>query len=255
MSTVSSLPAPSLIPSLSQERHFKILDTLFEPSQDLHTLLAPVLANQTFSLYNSLIDAVGGRMSALSAANSPSDRAILYGILGSHPRLGRTPNVAPEHMSELSKKEQANLNAGAEEQAERLKVLNGEYEEKFPGLRFVYVYASHYSVVWMSLDSLPCQVTPLSAFETGREDAGVPTVLYVQVTSLANLLFLYYRTFVNGRSRDVIMQEMRQRIDRGDVDREVKEIIQVLFPEAHTYFVQYFNADANMPSHHRPCVI
>lgn len=40
-------------------------------------------------------------------------------------------------------------------------------------------------------------------------------------------LFLCNRTFVNGRNRDVIMQEMRQRIDRGDTDREIEEIIQV----------------------------
>jgi hypothetical protein len=37
----------------------------------------------------------------------------------------------------LSKKEQAQLNTGAEEQAEKLLALNVEYEEKFPGLRFV----------------------------------------------------------------------------------------------------------------------
>jgi len=34
-------------------------------------------------------------------------------------------------------------------------------------------------------------------------------------------------SFVNGRSRDVIMVEMRQRIDRGDIDREIEETIQV----------------------------
>lgn len=35
------------------------------------------------------------------------------------------------------------------------------------------------------------------------------------------------RTFVNGRNRDVIMEEMRQRIDRGDKSREIEENIQV----------------------------
>lgn len=38
---------------------------------------------------------------------------------------------------------------------------------------------------------------------------------------------LIVSTFVNGRSRDVIMEEMRRRIDRGDQDREVEETIQV----------------------------
>ncbi|KAJ5973452.1 hypothetical protein N7481_010662 [Penicillium waksmanii] len=114
---------------------------------------------------------LGGRMSALSAANSPTDRNVLFGILGSHPRLGR-PAANPEHLSELSKKEQAQLQTGAEEQAEKLRELNAEYEERFPGLRFV--------------------------------------------------------SFVNGRTRDVIMVEMRQRIDRGDNDREIAETIQAM---------------------------
>jgi len=34
-------------------------------------------------------------------------------------------------------------------------------------------------------------------------------------------------SFVNGRSRDVIMVEMRQRIDRGNQEKEVEETIQV----------------------------
>ncbi|OJJ50979.1 hypothetical protein ASPZODRAFT_138102 [Penicilliopsis zonata CBS 506.65] len=169
---MSSLPVPSSLSSLSQDEQWRVLDTLFEPSPELHTLMAPVLANQTFSSYASLIDAVRGRMSALSAPNSPVDRAVLHGILGSHPRLGRAPASTNEHMSELSKNEQARLNEGAEDQAERLRQLNSEYEDKFPGLRFV--------------------------------------------------------TFVNGRSRDVIMTEMRQRIDRGDTEHEVEETIEAM---------------------------
>lgn len=39
----------------------------------------------------------------------------------------------------------------------------------------------------------------------------------------------YYSTFVNGRSRDVIMVEMRQRIDRANAEKEIEEIIQVMF--------------------------
>jgi 2-oxo-4-hydroxy-4-carboxy--5-ureidoimidazoline (OHCU) decarboxylase len=136
--TMASLPPSSTIKDLPREQQFRTLDTLFESSPELHTLMAPVLAGQSFSSYPGLIDAVGGRMSALSAANSPTDRDILVGILGSHPRLGQPKSAAPEHLSELSKKEQSQLNTGAEEEAEKLRLLNAEYEEKFPGLRFVY---------------------------------------------------------------------------------------------------------------------
>ncbi|KAJ5636139.1 uncharacterized protein N7484_009452 [Penicillium longicatenatum] len=165
------LPDISTIPSLPQETQLRVLDTLFEPSPELHQLMIPVLANQTFSSYGTLIEAVGGRMSALSAVNSPTDRDVLFGILGSHPRLGRAP-ANPEHLSELSKKEQEQLNTGAEEQGEKLRALNAEYEQRFPGLRFV--------------------------------------------------------SFVNGRSRDVIMVEMRQRINRGNQEKEVEETIQAM---------------------------
>lgn len=80
-------------------------------------------------------------MTALSAANSPQDKEILEGILGSHPRLGESSPAAKEHMSELSRKEQANLNKSeGEGEAEKLRMLNREYEEKFPGLRYVYVF-------------------------------------------------------------------------------------------------------------------
>ncbi|KAJ5587384.1 uncharacterized protein N7459_003149 [Penicillium hispanicum] len=168
---MAELPILSTLPSLPQEAQLRVLDTLFEPSPELHTLMLPVLANQTFHSYGALIDAVGGRMSALSAVNSPTDRNVLFGILGSHPRLGRAP-ANPEHLSELSKKEQEQLNTGAEEQAETLRALNAEYEARFPGLRFV--------------------------------------------------------SFVNGRSRDVIMVEMRQRIDRGNPELEIEETIQAM---------------------------
>lgn len=134
---MSGLPPLSALPSLPQESQLRVLDTLFEPSPELHHLMIPVLANQSFSSYSALIDAVAGRMSALSAANAPTDRDVLFGILGSHPRLGRAP-ANPEHLSELSQKEQAQLNTGAEAQAEKLRELNTEYEERFPGLRFVY---------------------------------------------------------------------------------------------------------------------
>jgi 2-oxo-4-hydroxy-4-carboxy--5-ureidoimidazoline (OHCU) decarboxylase len=133
---MAELPALSSLPSQSQETQLRVLDTLFEPSPELHQLMLPLLANQTFNSYASLIDAVGGRISALSTPNSPADRKLLFGILGSHPRLGRAP-ANPEHLSELSKKEQAQLNTGAEEQAQKLLAMNAEYEEKFPGLRFV----------------------------------------------------------------------------------------------------------------------
>ncbi|KAI1804315.1 Oxo-4-hydroxy-4-carboxy-5-ureidoimidazoline decarboxylase [Daldinia bambusicola] len=39
---------------------------------------------------------------------------------------------------------------------------------------------------------------------------------------------LRYVVFVNGRSRDVVMRNMRERIDRGDIFAEEKEAIQAM---------------------------
>ncbi|KAF7720284.1 Uncharacterized protein PECH_003402 [Penicillium ucsense] len=165
---MANLPSLSQLPSQPQEAQLRVLDTLFEPSPELHELALPILNKQPFNSYTTLIDAVGSQISALQ---SPAERKVLFGILGSHPRLGRAP-TNPEHLSELSKKEQAQLNTGAEEQAQKLVALNAEYEAIFPGLRFV--------------------------------------------------------TFVNGRSREVIMEEMRQRMDRADMEKEIHETIEAM---------------------------
>jgi len=67
--------------------------------------------------------------------------------------------------SSQSQSEQKSL--GNEKEREQLQKLNEEYEETFPGLRYV--------------------------------------------------------VFVNGRSREVIMQDMRERIDQGDFEGEVEK--------------------------------
>ncbi|OAX79531.1 hypothetical protein ACJ72_06151 [Emergomyces africanus] len=126
-------------------------------------------------------------MTALSAENSSKDREVLHGILGAHPRLGEKKQ---ESLSEMSRQEQAGLNAGTEEggkseedgqgdgfkrreeETAELRRLNSVYEETFPGLRYV--------------------------------------------------------VFVNGRGRDVIMQDMQRRIERRDMEREKEEIIQAM---------------------------
>lgn len=44
-----------------------------------------------------------------------------------------------------------------------------------------------------------------------------------------------YSTFVNGRNRDVIMVEMRERIDRANAEKEIEETIQVMSSYRVTY--------------------
>ncbi|KAF3483456.1 uncharacterized protein GIQ15_02780 [Arthroderma uncinatum] len=171
-----SLPEAASLPSLPPAAHIAILNTLFEPSQHLHDLAGPLFTQQPFSSYQDLIDAVKGRLAALAgSATQPGnndDARVLYDILGSHPRLGASRSAS--HLSESSRREQANLASpdDGDNEADQLRKLNAEYEEKFPGLRYV--------------------------------------------------------VFVNGRGRDVIMQNMRERIQRGDLKLEIQETIQAM---------------------------
>ncbi|KAK4546403.1 hypothetical protein LTR36_002080 [Oleoguttula mirabilis] len=158
MATKTSLPCIKAVPSLSAEERAQILDLLFEPSTQLHTLSVPLLHGKSFESYDDMVSAVGVQLSELSESASMSDTQWLESILGSHPRLG-----AKKVDSAQSQAEQAQLQ-GSGEEAEQLRDLNEKYESKFPGLRYV--------------------------------------------------------VFVNGRSRQVIMDDMRKRIDSGRIETE-----------------------------------
>lgn len=109
-----------------------MLDLLFEPSPPLNALTLPVLRSTTFPSYDVLITAVNAQLKALASSDNPENVEKLSEILCSHPRLGEK-----KVDSEQSRKEQAQLQQGAEEEKEKLASLNKEYEEKFPGLRYV----------------------------------------------------------------------------------------------------------------------
>lgn len=161
----SKLPNITSIQGLPAEERAAILDLLFEPSRQLHTLSVPLLHEQNFPSYADLISAVGVQLMDLSESASSSDTTWLESILGSHPRLG-----AKKVESAQSQAEQAQLQ-GTSEESEQLRSLNEEYERKYPGLRYV--------------------------------------------------------VFVNGRSRPVIMEDMRSRIAVGDMASERAKAVRV----------------------------
>jgi 2-oxo-4-hydroxy-4-carboxy--5-ureidoimidazoline (OHCU) decarboxylase len=134
--SMASLPDIATIPSLDVEQRAGILDTLFEPCTQLHTLSVSLLHEQKFTSYTNLIDALGKQLYDLQQSDLVSDQKWLDAILSAHPRLGEK-----KVDSEQSRKEQAQLNAGGEGEAEKLAELNRKYEEKFPDLRYVYAIA------------------------------------------------------------------------------------------------------------------
>ncbi|KAJ4315769.1 hypothetical protein N0V94_005788 [Neodidymelliopsis sp. IMI 364377] len=182
---MTSLPSISTLPHASDAELTQVLDLLFEPSPPLNALTLPVLRSTTFPSYDVSIIAVNAQLKALASSDSPENVNKLSEILCSHPRLGEK-----KVESEQSRKEQAQLQQGAEEEKEKLAALNREYEDKFPGLRYVWV---------------------------------LPLYLGHTITVLTKV-----SVFVNGRPRPVIMENMRSRINRGDIKAERQEAIQAM---------------------------
>lgn len=124
-------PAPTLV-NIPNESLYTILDTLFEPSPELHKIALPLLSREQFPSYGSFISALRTRLLEVARSSKPSDCATVRGILTAHPRLG-----AKRIASVLSAGEQAKLRTGEAAELEELRRLNDEYEQKFNGLRYV----------------------------------------------------------------------------------------------------------------------
>jgi hypothetical protein len=141
---LDKLPPISELSSLPATTRAQILDLLFEPSQALHTLSLPLTApnsTQSFESYDDLIIAIGIQLTELAESTSTSDTEWLNQVLGSHPRLGEK-----KVDSKLSRMEQAAMakasgDARSEEEIvteqDTLRKLNQDYEDAFPGLRYV----------------------------------------------------------------------------------------------------------------------
>ncbi|TQS33776.1 hypothetical protein Golomagni_05866, partial [Golovinomyces magnicellulatus] len=123
------LPHISNLHASSDLAQTEVLDLLFETSPEIHSTLLPVIRTDQYASYPQLIDACQIRLLSLAASSTvASPNQTLLSILGSHPRLG-----AKKVDSTQSVAEQAKLGGHSEELAK----LNEEYEQTFPGLRYV----------------------------------------------------------------------------------------------------------------------
>ncbi|MCJ1290735.1 hypothetical protein MMC34_002277 [Xylographa carneopallida] len=128
----SDLPPISTLPSLSSTERAAVLDLLFEPCVQLHTLSVALLQERTFPSYDDMIASIGVQLTDLAQSTSTSDKEWLESILAAHPRLGDK-----KIDSSQSRMEQAQLNMGEDDGSKYLAKLNEEYEATFPGLRYV----------------------------------------------------------------------------------------------------------------------
>jgi len=186
-----SLPPITSLPGASEETRHQVLALLFEPSPSLCTKADPILATTEFESYDSLITAVGTELQCLETSTNPKDLESLADILSSHPRLGEKKvdsALSRAEQAAMAKASVSSSDASKEEEQATLRNLNEEYEETFPGLRYVYLIAL----------SVVC--SPLTV----------------------------RRVFVNGRPRPVIFEDMKKRIARGNMRAERLEAIQAM---------------------------
>ncbi|KYK56588.1 hypothetical protein DCS_03589 [Drechmeria coniospora] len=123
------LPRIGDLHSYSDLAQTAVLDLLFEPSAAIHSTLLHVIRTNEYASYPELIDSCHIQLLSLAATNTADEaNQTLLSVLGSHPRLGEKKVDSAQ-----SAAEQANLGGEGEELAK----LNREYEETFPGLRYV----------------------------------------------------------------------------------------------------------------------
>lgn len=123
---MATLPPLSLALS-SSETLANALSTLFESSPVLLSKLVPQLSalfTPPPSTYTALIDLA---ITTIAAWDVPTKAAFI----AAHPRIGESANL-----SHLSRQEQAAKVVPPEVLA-RLEVLNGVYEKRYPGLRYI----------------------------------------------------------------------------------------------------------------------
>ncbi|MCJ1380015.1 hypothetical protein MMC17_003118 [Xylographa soralifera] len=129
---LSKLPPISSLPSLTSSERAAVLDLLFEPCVQLHTLSVALLQERAFPSYDDMIASIGVQLTDLAESTSTSDKEWVESILAAHPRLGDK-----KVDSSQSRAEQAQLNIGGDDESKSLARLNEEYETTFPGLRYV----------------------------------------------------------------------------------------------------------------------
>ncbi|KAL9106577.1 MAG: hypothetical protein Q9227_008423 [Pyrenula ochraceoflavens] len=132
---MAALPPVSTLASLPTLERASVLDILFEPSTQLHTLSVSSLQEHNFPTYENLVDSVASQLETLRLSRLESDHEWLDRILVAHPRLGET-----KVESKLSRGEQAGLKTNdpdSENELLQLQRLNAEFEEVFNGLKYV----------------------------------------------------------------------------------------------------------------------
>ncbi|KAK6080781.1 OHCU decarboxylase [Seiridium cupressi] len=190
---MSTLPPISELSSSPIKIQLQALDLLFEPSTELHTLALPALKSKR------------SRPSSGTSASAPPPPGPSQSP-GSEPAFDSYASLI-QHIGSLLQQL-----AHSEEPSARQK-LHG-------------VLGSHPRLGAKKVDSAQSQAEQASLNAGAAEEGEKLKTLNEEYE--AKFPGLRYVVFVNGRSRPVIMENMRQRIDRGDIKEEEQEAIRAM---------------------------
>ncbi|TRX88152.1 hypothetical protein FHL15_010950 [Xylaria flabelliformis] len=194
--TTLSLPPISSLPTADEETIKSVLDMLFEPSPEIHALAVPAIQQKRRIPANPGLTADLPVTLHSSTTTVPDDIPFTsYAVLIQHVGLLlhqlATPPFSPSSREKLHS-----------------------------------ILGSHPRLGAKKVDS--AQSRAEQAQLNTATDGGVDERLAALNREYeARFPGLRYVVFVNGRGRDVIMKDMRRRIDRGDIRAEEREGIQV----------------------------
>ncbi|KAK3374607.1 Oxo-4-hydroxy-4-carboxy-5-ureidoimidazoline decarboxylase [Podospora didyma] len=183
------LPGIASLPTLPDAALISTLDLLFEPSDDLHALALPTLRTLSFASYDDLITTLRDELLQIAAAVSGPDA---------------DPDVTPDACKPLHNILGSHPRLGAAKPPAAAQIQGEEQEE------------------------LSEQSKKEQAQLRGGDPAEAEKLAALNEEYEAKFPGLRYVVFVNGRGRDVIMEDMRRRIDRGDLQAEEREAIRAM---------------------------
>ncbi|KAI1201185.1 Oxo-4-hydroxy-4-carboxy-5-ureidoimidazoline decarboxylase [Nemania serpens] len=194
-----SLPPISSLPTADEETIRSVLDALFEPSPEIHAIAVPEIQQRR------RIPANPGLTAHLPAPLSPSTTIPDNVPFTSYASLIRHVGTLL-HQLAISSSSSSSLAA----------------RNKLHG-----ILGSHPRLGAKRVDSVQSRAEQ-AQLNTGAADDEAERLAGLNREYEARFPGLRYVVFVNGRSRDVVMEDMRRRIDRGDIRAEEREGIQAM---------------------------
>ncbi|KAI0392602.1 OHCU decarboxylase-domain-containing protein [Xylariaceae sp. FL0594] len=228
------MSSPTLPPILSlataDEQTIKsALDTLFEPSAEIHALAIPLVRNS-----NSQGEGEGESSSRV-AANPGISPDIPVPVSISGPGRFRATTVPAEVPPSPSSTSYGSLIDAIGDAIKSLIPSSSESEIERKREKLHNILGSHPRLGAKKVESAQSRAEQarLQQESAGSGEAEVEKLASLNREYEARFPGLRYVVFVNGRGRDVIMQDMRRRIDRGDISAEEREGVQAMIDIAH----------------------